>query len=316
MNMSENIKDNTKQNLPDQVESKETTPTFTYLNKKTGLLEIRNLITGDLLAIQESLDKNILYAKEKKTQVVKINGKEVYLEAGLSADKIKSKLHMPNARWAYSEILGEVICQEIIEGKPITKLGDKFPPYPVICRWRKEYSSFNKMVNDAFLQRGEFHRDRVLEIVEEDPIIYDKNGNPVQNDDGEVQMKEVNHLKMQVDAHKWLASTDNTNRFGNKTRVDGEVEVKHTIFQIDTGIRRPGDPGYRRDETRTVQEIESKKIESSERGKDERAGKTTDVTDDVKGSSTIRGGDSFTLKSEESEASDGSDDLCGEDINR
>jgi hypothetical protein len=253
--------------LPEEDKTKllETTPHFTWLNPKTKKLETRDARTGELLAVQKSLDENILYAKERKAQVVKVDGKDILVEAGVSLDEIPITYGAgKKTQWAYSVIIAEAICQKLIEGKPITKICEEegYPPYYMITRWRKENSSFDKMVNDAYKHRAEFHRDKVLEVADEDPTMYDDDGKPIVTDDGEVVMKPIAERKLQIDTHKWLAGTDNADRFGNKTKVEGEIGVKHTVFVVDTGIRRPDDPGYNKDQTRIVQEREAKRIEN------------------------------------------------------
>ena len=52
--------------MDDKTKLLESTPHFTYLNPETNRLETRNSITGELLAVQSSLDENILYAKERR----------------------------------------------------------------------------------------------------------------------------------------------------------------------------------------------------------------------------------------------------------
>ena len=254
-------------------DKKPDTPTFTSLNPETGVLEVRHAVTGDLLAMQSSMEENILCAKERKAHLVMVNGHEVLVEAGValnSIPKYAQKNGGIKTQWIYSTLIGESICQLVVEGYSMSKISKTpgFPPVHVMARWRKQNSSFKKMLEDAYRDRGEFHRDRVLDLIEEDPIIYDGNGKPIITEHGEVVMKDHGYVKMQVEGHKWLAGTDNVERFGNRTKVDQEVNVKHTVFMIDTGIRRPGDIGYNKDQVRIVQEEETKKAKLQEGTRD------------------------------------------------
>jgi hypothetical protein len=216
---------------------KETTPTFTCRNPQTGLIEVRHALTGDVLGVQSSFDTNILYAKEKKAQLVQVNGREILLEPGVTADMVgKEKVR----QWVYSEIIGDTICQMIIEGWPLSKICKEpgFPPIHILFRWRKENSSLEESIRLAFKHRAEFHRDKVLELA---------------TDNETAATEDIGGAKLAIESHKWLAQTDNVDRFGLKTKVDADVKLT-ARFVIDTGIRRPEDPGYHKDQTRIAQE--------------------------------------------------------------
>lgn len=222
---------------------KETTPTFTCRNNQTGLIEVRHALTGELLGVQKSLDTNILYAKEKKATLAMVNGREILLEPGVTADKVG-----PGAvrQWTYSEIIGDTICQMIVEGWPLSKICKEpgFPPIHILFRWRKENSSLEESIRLAFRHRAEFHRDKVLEIA---------------TDNETAATEDIGGAKLAIDSHKWLATTDNHERFGLKTKIDADVKLT-ARFVIDTGIRRPDDPGYQKDQTRIAQDNKEKPV--------------------------------------------------------
>jgi hypothetical protein len=224
--------------------TKETTPTFTCRNNQTGLLEVRHALTGDLLGVQKSMDTNILYAKEKMATMVKVNGRELLLEPGVTADMVDQRRLR---QWVYSEVIGETICQMIIEGWAIHKICKEpgFPTISILSTWRRENSSFEEMIRQAFRERGEYHRDKVLEIAEK-------------NEDAATD--EIGGAKLAIDSHKWLAQTDNHERFGLKTKVDLDAKIT-ARFVIDTGIRRPEDPGYQKDQTRIAQDNQKPVLE-------------------------------------------------------
>ena len=111
------------------------------------------------------MDENILYAKERRAQVVLVNGREMLVEPGVPLNEVQTTVNgnlKKRTQWVYTPLVGEIFCQALVEGTTIMKLcrTQGFPPYNVIVRWRKENSSFAKMLDDAYKARSEFHRDQ------------------------------------------------------------------------------------------------------------------------------------------------------------
>src|SRR6185369_5100018 len=87
---------------------------FTYRNEDTGLLETRSIETGELIAVQQSMETSLLQLKANKATLVQVAGKKVYLEAGLDPEVILRK--KKTKKWVYSQMVGDAIAQMICEG--------------------------------------------------------------------------------------------------------------------------------------------------------------------------------------------------------
>lgn len=224
--------------VKDEDKDHEDTETFISLNPDTKLLETRLIDTGELVAVQNGF-LSPMQAKENKAIYVKINGKRVLVAPGTNPDLLRN---IPRRAWVFSEVVSEGILQRIQNGETLSKIckSQGYPSYNMFCRWRRENKKFDEAVRAAMRNRAEFHRDEVLRIAQ---------------DNESSRTEDIGGAKLAIDSHKWLASTDHSERFGNKTHVDADVRVA-TKFIIDTGIRRPDDVGYNRDQTKIAHEVD------------------------------------------------------------
>lgn len=204
--------------LPVDTEEK----TFAKRNPVTGLIEIISLETFDVVAVQKSPVSLLKQRDEKLMKYTTADGKTVWIEPGIegSLEKLTG--------YAYSEVLVDLICEKITEGASLSKIckSPGFPPYSIVARWMRKYPEVKEAIEQARKDRAEVMRDQVLEIM----------------DNAAADSDEIALAKAKADVHKWAAQMDDKQRFGkdeNKT-----VTVSAQIV-IDTGIRRPGDPGYR-----------------------------------------------------------------------
>jgi hypothetical protein len=187
---------------------------FSQLNED-GLIEIIDELTGDVVAIQSSTDDLLKGKRERLVEYTLEDGTIVLIEKGMSLDRISKK------SYAYSKVLADIICQEVTEGAPLTKLckEDKYPSYATVCRWRRDHDDFNKALVMAYKFRADYYADKVLEEAED----------TLTKDDAAVQ-------KVKVDALKWSAEKGNPERYGNKVKLLGDAAPIHLM--IDTGIDR------------------------------------------------------------------------------
>jgi hypothetical protein len=187
---------------------------FSQLNDD-GLIEIIDELTGQVVAIQSSTDDLLKGKRERLIEYTLEDGTKVLIEKGLSLDRLTHR------SYAYSKILADIICQEITEGKSLTKLckEDKYPSYATVCRWRRENDEFNRSLNQAYAHRADYYHDKVLEEAQE----------TITKDDAPAQ-------KVKVDAYKWSAEKGNPERYGNRMKVTGDAAPIHLI--VDTGIDR------------------------------------------------------------------------------
>lgn len=196
---------------------------YPYLNPQTGLIEIIDCISGEIVAVQKTKE-DLWQHKEANMVRVEVDGREVWLEKGVSADRIPRRKH-----WVYSEVLGELIAQKVMEGTLLTKLcnGVDFPSYSQVCRWRAKYSEFADLLESARKFRAEKYHDDIVELSE----------------DKEADEEEVARRRLEIESKKWLAEKNDNSRFGNKTKVEGMAGA--TVLLVNTGIQRPGDEGFR-----------------------------------------------------------------------
>jgi len=187
---------------------------FSQLNED-GLIEIIDELTGNVVAIQESTDDLLKGKRERLLEYTLEDGTIVLIEKGMSLDRISKN------SYAYSKVLADIICQEVTEGAPLTKLckEEKYPSYATVCRWRRDNDDFNKALVMAYKFRADYYADKVLEEAEDTKT----------KDDAAVQ-------KVKVDAYKWSAEKGNPERYGNKVKLLGDAAPIHLI--VDTGIDR------------------------------------------------------------------------------
>jgi len=193
--------------------------TFAQRNPKNGLIEIVCMDTGNILAIQKS-EENLLEAKKSQLVETQIEGKTVWLEKGISADRITERMARP-----YSKVIGDIMCQEIREGNSITGLCKKagYPNYSVFSRWRAMDDEFHTQVALAIKDRAETRAEKALEIAAEAET---RDGNP--------------DYQLHVNTLKWAAEKDNPERFGKQIKHTGD-ENAPLVWHINTGIVREED---------------------------------------------------------------------------
>lgn len=213
-------------------------------NKATGLIEVYNIHTGALVAVQKTAVDLLAQGKsENLLEMVTEDGHTVWVEAGVPLDRIP-KAHTQRS-WIYSKTMQDLICERIVNGESLKTICETkgFPPYSVICQWKRTSSDFARALDMARKDRAEHHYTEVLKIA--------KNTNSW-NSKGD---------KVKIDAAKWAAQVDDPDRFGNKTKLVGDADAPIS-FRLETGIRRPGDPGFNVDETARLKEQEQKLVEA------------------------------------------------------
>ena len=126
--------------------------------------------------------------------------------------------------WNYSRAFAEVICQKIAEGLTFRELctTQGFPSYGVLARWRSEHEDFDEALKQARKMRAEKYHD----MIEEDVA-----------DDQSVDKDEVAGRKLKMERLKWLASVNDPETYGNKTKISGDSSAPLQIV-VATGINR------------------------------------------------------------------------------
>ena len=201
------------------------------LNKATGLLEVFDSETGKLIAIQESPDQALLHERrERLVERVLPDGSTCLVEATIDPAKLlKFKFE------EYSSYVVDLICEKIVEGESLTDICKQrgFPSYATFCRWKKQVPGIQEQIDGARRDRAEYMRDQAYQEA-------------LSVDEGS-----VDSTKLRIETIKWLASTDNKERFGN---AKAQVELTQPLqIIVNTGIVRTVQDA----DTTTVQAIET-----------------------------------------------------------
>lgn len=223
--------------------------TFARVNDD-GLIEIVDEITGEVVALQESLTDIFKLKPDRLAEHQLADGRTVLLEKGLSLDKVAVR-----QGYAYSSVIADIICQRIAEGESITKIckDPNMPNYTQLTRWRRIHSDFDEAVVMAMKDRGHYLRDKVVDITDED-----------------LGKNEVPGARLRADIYKWAAEKDNPDTFGSKTKVVGDENAPLRLI-IETGVPAPRD----------VVSLDGVNEEPSEEIREEISGKTEAVFQDA-----------------------------------
>ena len=196
--------------------------TFVHFDKKSRLIQIIDREDGRVLKVQGS-PKSL---KDEEFLIQDVEGYgHVMVEKGIDPEVIRA---MNLKSWPYLETTAEIICELVSQGETLSILSEKFdlPPYGILARWRREHPEFEEKLREAYGARAETYHAEALE-----------QAFAAHEDD-------VQSRKLKVETCKWAAGVDNPERFGARTKLVGDANAPLSLI-LDTGIRRPGDPGFR-----------------------------------------------------------------------
>lgn len=189
-------------------------PTHARLNGQ-GLIELVDLITGRVVAVQKSY-RDLLNDKFEDLTEIQTPDGPVWIEKGLQIDRIRLRREFP-----YSRVMADLICEKVAEGqgllKAVEELGIK---YSTVCRWRREHEEFKDALKQARQDRGEFYHDEALDrarAATKDTVAEDR---------------------LAVDTAKWAAEKADPGTFGAQKPGQGQPGAGAIIVQIATGITR------------------------------------------------------------------------------
>lgn len=126
--------------------------------------------------------------------------------------------------WKYSRAFGDIICQKIAEGNTLSEICNMqgFPALSTLARWRAENDDFEEALKVARRMRAEKYHDEIA--------------NDVVDDNG-AEKDEIPARKLKMDRLKWLASVNDPETYGNKTKISGDSSAPLQIV-VSTGIDR------------------------------------------------------------------------------
>lgn len=185
-------------------------PHFAQLNDRTGLIELVCAATGRLLLVQGHTKSPL---ELKWDDLVRYETPEgvVFLEKGLNLDYTRHIRQPP-----FSKMLGDLICEQIVEGKSRVLAAQTFNvKYSTLRFWERENEDFKLALQQAEKDRADYYFEESMELA-----------------------RRTSDLK----GLQWGAEKSNPEKYGNKTKISGDANAP-IQFVIDTGIRRTSDPG-------------------------------------------------------------------------
>jgi hypothetical protein len=192
-------------------------PTFAQLNQKTQLIEIIDMDTGLVVAVQKDHRPLLMERRELLVERVLPDGSTVLMQAGIDPGALALTTSYP-----FSQITVDLICQLVCEGQSIMNVCKKpgFPNYATLCQWRRQHPHIEKQLEQARVDRGEYYRDRAVQEAE----LSESTKDP------------INASALKVDTYKWAAGMDNA-KFSPKSKVEATLNTPVQIM-VATGIDR------------------------------------------------------------------------------
>lgn len=204
--------------------------TFAKRNPKTGLIEIIDMVTGHVRAVQREPFSLLTGHQEVMVEHMLPSGEKVLLQKGVDPGLLANVRGEP-----FNQILVDLVCQAVAEGESLTKVCQKpgYPSYTALCRWRRQHPHINDQLDNARRDRAEYLRDKALEEAA-----------------GAESRDPIGAHNLRVDTYKWAAGVDDSSKYGPKTKVQAEVTTPLQIV-VSTGIVR--DDKGERDVTNKLQ---------------------------------------------------------------
>lgn len=196
--------------------------TFAKKNIQTGLIEIIDDQSFEVVAVQKSAISLVNMRDNKLVAYTTADGRSILVEPGIQ-DPGKA------LGYPFSDVLVDLICEELANGAALTAVCRKpgFPPYSVLARWMRQREEVRNAIDQARRDRAEFLRDEAMAIV----------------DDVAEESDAIAKAKARAEMRKWAAQVDDPGKYA-KPEKSGQIQGSLHIV-VDTGILRPGDAGFR-----------------------------------------------------------------------
>ncbi len=189
----------------------------------------------------EEVQSKTFYKRDDATGTIV----EYDMETGLvvrqsqtAQDKLLDPGSPPRTVWKYTEGYGHVICEMIAGGKTFKAICELsgMPTIGVLAMWRASEDDFRNAIQIAKKMRAEHFHDMIVEDLRAEAEA--KEGDPnVSIDENKISKDQVQARKLKMDRLKWLASVNDPDTFGNKTKVSGDAEAPLQLI-VSTGITR------------------------------------------------------------------------------
>jgi hypothetical protein len=208
----------------------ETRKHYLYLNDD-GLPEAVDVETGEVIAME-------IHSKDlHKYRSMVVDGRRRWVPLVDLATSVR-----------FSPLFADQFINHILDGHGVRRVCEMMSiEYREYVNMRKAYPEFGEMVDEARKDRAELFFEKIEEVAEQT----------------EADEEEVALGRLKLDAYKHLSGVADPAKFGTKTQVTGKLAVG--VIQIETGIRRVGDPGFT--EARLAEEIEKNQKQIEEEDK-------------------------------------------------
>lgn len=192
-----------------------------------------NIHTGEEVPLETPLAETRI--SDQYRAIRSKDGSLVYVPKALPLEELK-KIQGGYFEKPYSQLLAAEIIKRIAEGELIGKICQDpgMPSYATFCKWRRLYPTLDKDYRQAVQDRAENFLAKALDVVES--VGADRD--------------EINLAKLRSDVYKYAAKVGDPDSFSERQNLKADVAV--TGYVVETGIRRPGDPGFNIDETKEV----------------------------------------------------------------
>lgn len=189
--------------------------TYPRRNKKSGLIEIVDMHTGEVLAVQFS-HRDILQGKQARFREVELpDGRKVLMENGIGA-----RTHVTRS-YLIDGTAQRLLADEIALGNSIPEACENLNLcYNEVLSFKRENKEFASLLEEARRDRADTMHEMVL-----------------------IEGRKAIDEKVRIETYKYMADKGNPESYGNRTKITGDKNSPLTLL-LDTGIRRAGDPGY------------------------------------------------------------------------
>jgi len=189
---------------------------FAQRDPETGLLQIINSISGDIVAVLGGQTLKRIPKETMMEERLLPDGRTVLVEVGCdpTAKSLTAETYHP---WVVDQI-----CQRLVEGETLKKICSDplMPSYATLCVWKRTHPHIEKQLDDARKDRAEALRDKAMNVADE-----------LQDYKFPTQA-----AKLKVDTLQWAAGVDHA-KFSPKSKVDVAVTTPTQII-VNTGIDR------------------------------------------------------------------------------
>lgn len=139
----------------------------------------------------------------------------------MEAVKNSDFIDWSEAKEAEIMLIIEQIAKDLAEGQILTKIckQENYPPYSIVCKWRRKYPEINSILDEAYQDRAEYFHDLAVTTA--------KN-----SDDGSWAPS-----AFQARVYQWAAGVGNPERYSDKAKIHSVGKQNITCI-VHTGIIR------------------------------------------------------------------------------